>query len=474
MATLGRPPVITVLGHVDHGKTSLLDRIRKANVTAKEAGGITQAIGAYQIDHQGQKLTFIDTPGHAAFSAMRARGGKVADVAILVVAADDGVMPQTKESIEHIKAAGIPYVVAVNKVDLPQANVMKVKSDLAEVGEYVEGYGGNVPLVEISAKTGLGIDQLLENVLLLAELEELKDTSAEPTSAVVIESQLHPHKGPFATLLVKTGKLTLKDDLFSGPTKIGKVKSLVSATGESLSLATPATPVLVLGFGSVPSIGDLITTRPGADAVLAPAVLGKTTDVTAEVKQANVIVKADVAGSLEAILGSLPENINVVSSGVGGVTESDVQSAVGNGAVIICFNVKAAATVAKLASVEKIKVVTFGIIYELFDYLKELVEAIQKEGRVEVVGEAKVLKTFPFNNQIVYGCLVTSGRIRLGDKVGLPADASRQTMQAGESKVVSLRVGKETVKEAKKDTECGLILEPQLDYKVGDVIIIHI
>ena len=224
----------------------------------------------------------------------------------------------------------------------------------------------------------------------------------------------------------------------------------------------------------MPSIGDLITTRPGADAVLAPAVLGKTTNVTAEVKQANVIVKADVTGSLEAILGSLPENINVVSSGVGGVTESDVQSAVGNGAVIICFNVKAAGTVAKLASVEKIKVVTFGIIYELFDYLKELVEAIQKEGRVEVVGEAKVLKTFPFNNQIVYGCLVTSGRIRLGDKVGLPADASRQTMQAGESKVVSLRVGKETVKEAKKDTECGLILEPQLDYKVGDVIIIHI
>ena len=460
MATLGRPPVITVLGHVDHGKTSLLDRIRKANVAGKETGGITQAIGAYQIDHQGQKLTFIDTPGHAAFSAMRARGGKVADVAILVVAADDGVMPQTKESIEHIKAAGIPYVVAVNKVDLPQANVIKVKSDLAEVGEYVEGYGGNVPLVEISAKTGQGIDQLLENVLLLAELEELKDTSNEPASAVVIESQLHPHKGPFATLLVKTGKLTLKDDLFSGPTKIGKVKSLVSATGESLSLATPATPVLVLGFESVPSIGDLITTLPGADAILAPAILGKTTTVS-EVKQASVIIKADVAGSLEAILGSLPENVNVISSSVGGVTESDVQSAVANGAVIVCFNIKAAGTVVKLASVEKVKVVTFGIIYELFDYLKELVEAVQKEGRVELVGEAKVLKTFPFDNQIVYGCLVTSGKIRLGDKVG-------------ESKVVSLRVGKEAVKEAKKDTECGLILQPQLDYQIGDVIIIHI
>lgn len=462
MANLGRPPVITVLGHVDHGKTSLLDRIRKANVAGKELGGITQAIGAYQIDHNGQKLTFIDTPGHAAFSAMRARGGKVADVAILVLAADDGVMPQTKESIDHIKAAGIPYVVAVNKIDLPTANVLKVKSDLAEVGEYVEGYGGNIPLVEISAKTGQGIDGLLENVLLLAELEELKDTAKEPLTAVVIESQLHPHKGPLATLLVKTGKLAPKDDLFSGSAKIGKVRSLVSASGENLNLATPSTPVQVLGLESVPSVGNLITTVPGQTVTSAPTVLGKTTPVpAAEVKQANVIIKADVAGSLEAILGSLPENVQVISSGVGGVTESDIQLAVGNRAVIVCFNVKAAGTVAKLASVEKVTVVSFGIIYELFDYLKELVEDAQKEGRIEVVGEAKVLKTFPFNQQIVYGCLVTSGKIRLSDKVG-------------ESKIVSLRVGKEAVKEAKKDTECGLILEPQLDYQIGDVIITHI
>lgn len=460
MASLGRPPVITVLGHVDHGKTSLLDRIRKANVAGKELGGITQAIGAYQIDHKGQKITFIDTPGHAAFSAMRARGGKVADVAILIVAADDGVMPQTKESIEHIKAAGIPYVVAVNKVDLPQANVLKVKSDLAEVGEYVEGYGGNIPLVEISAKTGQGVDQLLENVLLLAELEELKDGSNQPLTAVVIESQLHPHKGPLASLLVKTGKLAPKDDLFSGSTKIGKVRSLVSATGENLSLASPSTPVLVLGFESVPSVGDLITTLPGQAATSVPTVLGKATSVST-VKQATVIIKADVAGSLEAILGSLPEDVKVIASSVGGVTESDIQSAISNHAVIVCFNVKAAGTVAKLASVEKVKVVSFGIIYELFDYLKDLVEEIQKEGRVEVVGEAKVLKTFPFDKQTVYGCLVTSGKIRMGDKVG-------------ESKIISLRVGKDIVKEAKKDTECGLILDPQLDYKAGDVIITHI
>jgi translation initiation factor IF-2 len=460
MANLGRPPVITVLGHVDHGKTSLLDKIRKANVAAREQGGITQAIGAYQIELLGQKLTFIDTPGHAAFSAMRARGGKVADLAILVIAADDGVMPQTRESIEHIKAAGIPYIVAINKVDLPQANVTKVKSDLAEAGEYVEGYGGNIPVVEISAKTGAGIEKLLETVILLAELEELTDTSNEPTSAVVIESQLHPHKGPLASLLVKTGHLSSKDDLYVGTRKFGKVRSLIGASSDQLSVASPGTPVLVLGFQFVPAVGDLITTIPG-QAVVKAEVLGKTTTIS-ETKQVNIILKADVAGSLEAILGSLPDGVNVLNSAVGGVTESDVALAASNSAIIVCFNVKVAGTVAKLAAVEKVEVISFGIIYELFDYLKDLVEKVQKADRIEVVGEAKILKTFPFDNTTVYGCLVTSGKIRLGDKV------------AQTSKIVSIRIGKETVKEAKKDSECGIILTPPLDYKIGDVIIAHI
>ncbi len=460
---LARPPVITVLGHVDHGKTSLLDRIRKANVAARELGGITQAIGAYQIDHNGQKITFIDTPGHAAFSAMRARGGNIADVAILIVAADDGVMPQTKESIEHIKAAGIPYVVAINKVDLPQADVLKVKSDLAEAGEYVEGYGGNLPVVEISAKTGAGIDKLLETVLLLAELEELKDTSHESTSAVVIESQLHPHKGPLATLLVKTGQLSAKDDLFLGSKKLGKVRSMNLASGESASIATPATPVAILGFEEVPQVGDIITTKATAD-IPKGAILGKSVNIdTLETTvKPNVIIKADVAGSLEAILGSLPETINIVSSSVGGVTESDVLMGSNNHATIVCFNVKAAGTVTKLAEIEKVEVVTFGIIYELFDFVKELSERAGKAAALRIIGEAKVVKTFPFNNQTVYGCVVSSGKIRIGDLVG------------DKSKVISLRIGKDTVKEAKKDQECGLILEPVLDYKPGDTIITHI
>ncbi len=460
MTTLGKPPVITVLGHVDHGKTSLLDQIRKANVAAKELGGITQAIGAYQIDHHGQKITFIDTPGHAAFSAMRARGGSVADVAILIVAADDGVMPQTRESIQHIKAAGIPYVVAVNKIDLPQANVMKVKSDLAEEGQYVEGYGGNIPVVEVSAKTGQGIDQLLENVLLLAELEELKDTSGKPTSAVVIESQLHPHKGPLATLLIQTGKLSARNDLYVGEKKLGKVRSMNLASGEITTTATPATPVQVLGFEEVPEVGDIVTTIPTVG-IPKGAILGKPAATIGEIEKPNIIVKADVAGSLEAILGSLPETVNIIFSGIGAVTESDIQLASTNHATIVCFNVKASGTVAKLASVDGVEVLTFGIIYEFFDFVKELSERAGKAKALKVIGEAKILKTFPFNNQTVFGCLVISGKVRIGDFVT-------------ESKITSLRIGKDIVKEAKKDQECGIILEPTLDYKPGDTIITHI
>lgn len=458
---LGRPPVITVLGHVDHGKTSLLDRIRKANVAAKELGGITQAIGAYQVDHNGGKITFIDTPGHAAFSAMRARGGRVADIAILIVAADDGVMPQTKESIEHIKAAGIPYVVAINKVDLPQANPTKVKADLAELGEYLEGYGGNIPCVEISAKTGTGIDQLLETVLLLGELQELKDTSSLPTSAVVIESLMHLKKGPLATLLVKNGKLTAKDNLFVGSKKVGKVRSLTLATGENTTLAGPSTPVLVLGFEVVPAVGDIVTTVPGLD-IVKGEVLGKTTinPTPGALKIPNVIIKADVAGSLEAILGSLPDSVNIVSAAVGSVTESDIQTAVSDQATIICFNVKATGTVAKLAQIEKVEIASFGIIYELFDYVKELSERAGKEAQLKILGEAVVLKTFPFDDKVIYGCQITSGRFRIGDLVS-------------SSKITSIRIGKEVVKEAKKDQECGLIIEPALDYKIGDVIIAH-
>lgn len=451
-----QPPVITVLGHVDHGKTSLLDRLRNANVAAGEAGGITQSIGAYQIEYKGKTLTLIDTPGHAAFSAMRARGGQVADIAILVVAADDGVMPQTKESIQHIQKAGIPFIVAINKSDLPDANILKVKQGLADSNVYVEGYGGNVPVVEISAKTGAGFDTLIETIILLSEIEELPDTQTKPTSAIVIESFLHPQKGPMATLLVQNGILRTKDDLFLGSSKIGKIKSMLTSFAKNLDIAPPSTPVQILGLTSVPPVGEIITTIQGLQSINPSS----KTILTIEnnLDKPKIILKADTAGSLEALLGSLPDTIIVISSGVGPVTESDVQFAATNQAIIVCFNLKSTPNVTKLASVENVHMVTFKIIYELFDYLKEISQILKKKNEPIVTGEAQILKLFPFDDQIVYGCLVTSGRFRVNDNV------------AG-SKVVSIRVGKESIKEVKKDAQCGLILDPNQNLKEGDIIV---
>lgn len=455
--TATRPPVVTILGHVDHGKTSLLDRIRHATVAAGEVGGITQAIGAYQIEHQGKKITFIDTPGHAAFSAMRRRGGQAADVAILIVAADDSVMPQTKESIEHIKAAGIPYVVAVNKTDLAGVNPERVKTDLANEGVFVEGYGGNVPIVNISAKTGEGVDDLLEIILLLAELEELKDNSSNcPATALVIESSMHSQKGPLATLLVKSGVFDKNDPLFDGNVDFGKIRSMLDFSGKSIDKATPSTPFQVIGFDKVPNIGDIITSEPCEDQTQ-KSTFGVADTVSEDIP--TIILKADVQGSLEAISENIKDKANIVSSSVGLVTDSDIETAIATKAEILGFNVKMSAPVARMAEIEHIKFSNFKIIYQLFDYLKELQEkkTSQIAPKVITVGEAKVLKVFNFGGTIVYGCLITSGKMKLGDTIG-------------DSKITSLKVGKADVEEAKKDQECGLVLSPNTEYKAGDIM----
>lgn len=454
-----RPPVVTILGHVDHGKTSLLDRIRHAQVAAGEHGGITQAIGAYQIEHKGKKITFIDTPGHAAFSAMRRRGGQAADVAVLVVAADDSVMPQTIESIAHIKSAGIPFVVAVNKVDLPGVNPDKVKTDLANNGVYVEGYGGNIPFVNISAKTGAGIEDLLEVILLLAELEELKDNSQETlATALVIESSLHPQIGPLATLLVRQGIFKKNGNLFLGLKNIGKIRSMIDYTGKAIAEASPSTPFQVIGLSTVPSVGDMITNLPslrgdGVDAAIQD--IGNAIDS----EKPNILLKADVQGSLEAVLGSIKDQANIVSSSVGNVTDTDIQTASAAGAEILGFNVRIGSNVAKLAEIEKVKFTNFRIIYQLFDYLKELqeIKTIAQGPKIIETGQATVLKVFNFGGTIVYGCLVTSGKIKLHDQI--------QT-----SRVSSLQVGKANVEEVKKDQEFGLVLTPKMDLKPGDII----
>jgi len=456
-AAAARPPVVTILGHVDHGKTSLLDHIRHAEVAAGEIGGITQAIGAYQIEHDGKKITFIDTPGHAAFSAMRRRGGQAADVAILLVAADDSVMPQTQESIEHIKSAGIPFVVAVNKTDLPGVNPERVKTDLANNGVYVEGYGGNVPLVNISAKTGAGIDELLEIILLLAELEELKDNSSEAAKAVVIESSLHSQKGPLATLLVKQGTFKKNDDLFDGEENYGKIRSMVDYKGNAIYEATPSTPFQVIGLAKVPNVGDIMTTSSsqlGADTTSTFRI-----DKESDDEKPTIILKADVQGSLEAILASIKDQANIVAASVGMVSDTDIQTAISSGAEILGFNVKMASSVIRLAEIEKVKFTNFRIIYQLFDYLKELgaKKIIDQGPKIIEMGQAKVLKVFNFSGVIVYGCMVISGKIRLGDTVS-------------SSKITSIKMNKADISEAKKDQEIGLVITPNIELKAGDIM----
>ncbi|KKT73191.1 MAG: Translation initiation factor IF-2 [Candidatus Collierbacteria bacterium GW2011_GWB1_44_6] len=454
-----RPPVVTILGHVDHGKTSLLDRIRHAEVAAGEIGGITQAIGAYQIDYKGKKITFIDTPGHAAFSAMRRRGGQAADVAVLIVAADDSVMPQTIESIEHIKSAGIPFVIAVNKVDLPGVNPDRVKTDLANNGVYVEGYGGNVPLVNISAKSGAGIDDLLEIILLLAELEELRDNSQDiPASNLVIESLLHPQIGPLATLLVKQGTFKKNDSLYSGKKNIGKIRSMIDYRGKSILEAGPSTPFQVIGLSDVPSVGDILTSSPASPSSLDRGSSGKVVSAT-DVEKPNILLKADVQGSLEAILGTIKDQANIIASSVGNVSDTDVQTASSASAEILGFNVRLSSSVVKLAEIEKVKFTNFRIIYQLFDYLKELQEkkTVAMGPKIIESGTATVLKVFNFGGTIVYGCLVTSGKFKLGDKIQ-------------NSKIASIQLGKANVDEVKKDQEFGVTLVPNIELKPGDIM----
>ncbi|KKT39477.1 MAG: Translation initiation factor IF-2 [Candidatus Collierbacteria bacterium GW2011_GWF1_44_12] len=457
-ATRTRPPVVTILGHVDHGKTSLLDRIRHAEVAAGEIGGITQAIGAYQIEHQGKKITFIDTPGHAAFSAMRARGGHAADVAILIVAADDSVMPQTRESIDHIRKAGIPFVVAMNKIDLPDANPERIKADLANNGVYVEGYGGNVPMVQISAKTGQGIEDLLEVILLLSELEELTDNAqATPATALVIESSLHSQKGPLATLLVKQGTYHKNDNLFDGIENYGKIRSMIDYAGRSLEVAPPSTPIQIIGFSQVPNVGDIITSTPLQQT---PGAVAGVSALEVSVERPNIILKADVQGSLEAIIASIKDEANVLQAAVGMVSETDVQNAVAGKAEIIGFNTKIPSSVAKLAEVEHVKFSNFRIIYQLFDYLKELKQTLTESQAPKLIetGQAKVMKVFNFAGTIVYGCICTSGKINKGDLIN-------------GSVATSVKAGGKDVEEVKKDQEFGVVIDPLLDFKPGDIII---
>jgi len=488
-----RPPVVAVLGHVDHGKTTLLDKIRKADVASGEAAGITQHIGAYQVKlgaERGKrgtrktqsKITFIDTPGHEAFSKMRSRGAQVADLAILVVAANDGVKPQTKEAISHIKQAKIPFLVAINKMDLQAASVEMVKGQLAETDVLVEGYGGDVVCVEVSAKTGKGIPQLLEMLLLLAEMQELKLEKKAAFKGVIIESLLDKCKGPLATLIVKKGVLRLGDRLIAEDTK-GKVKAMFDDKGKRIKRAGPSEPVQVLGFKGVPPVGSVVkkttkTTRVGAG--LVPARNGKVDLIPArpkkaakqeeanEIKQIKLILKADVAGTLEAIKANFTEEICLISEGVGAITESDILLAQSTGAVVIGFNVPVPQDVKKLSEMEKVKIKTYDVIYHLLEDLQgQILKMLEPTIDEEVLGKTEVIAEFDIKGNHIAGCKVKEGVFSKKQ----PVHIMRGEKKLADAKISQMQKEREDVEEVKKGNEVGLVFKPDIDFKLGDVII---
>lgn len=476
-----RPPIVVILGHVDHGKTSILDYIRQTKTADKESGGITQHIGAYQIKHQNKDITFIDTPGHEAFSAMRSRGAKVADIAVLVVAAEEGVKPQTKEAIEHIKKIGLPAIVALNKIDKKEALPEKVKKELAANGLAVESAGGQIPSVNLSAKTGQGIDQLLEIINLVAEMEELKSDGQKPAQGVIIESHLDALRGPTATLLVKDG--TLKNqDVVGTSSAFGKVKAMQDFQSQPIAKATASQPVIMTGFGQVPQIGEkfnVFKTLEAAQAKVAPKTAEIKKDENAPLidvdkKTLNLILKADVQGSLEAIrqsLKSIPsEEVTnkILKAEVGQISESDVKLAESTSAKIIGFRVKNPRETQQLAELKKVKILTYDIIYELIQGIREmLIKLLAPEIVKNVIGQIKILALFTAKKERqVIGGKVISGQA----KKGVQAEVIRDNKKIGQGKIIQLQRNKNDVAEVAKSQECGMMFESQIVIDKGDVL----
>jgi len=488
-----RPPVVTVMGHVDHGKTSLLDYIRNTKVTDKEAGGITQHIGAYHVETDKGVISFIDTPGHAAFTAMRARGAQVTDIVILVVAANDGVMPQTQEGIEHAKAAGVPMIVAVNKVDLPEANIDKVKQDLASHEVVPEDWGGEVQFIEVSALTGQGIDDLLDAISLQAEVMELKAVKDSNASGIVVESSLDKGRGPVATVLVKSGTLKKGDMILCGE-QFGRIRSLIDENGNDIESAGPSIPAVVLGLSGVPIAGDeflVVKNKKHAreaaqehreqerEMRLKRQQAAKLENLMSQMGQeeklnVNLLVKADVQGSVEALRESLQAisnddvNVNVISAGVGGITNADAQLAAASNAIIIGFNVRADKAAREFIKESDLDLHYFSIIYEAIDQVKQSVTGILgTEIKEEIIGNADVRDVFRSSKfGTIAGCLVSEGVVRRDN----PIRVLRDNVVIFEGELESLRRHKDDVKEVKSGTECGIGVKQYNDVQPGDQI----
>jgi translation initiation factor IF-2 len=490
-----RPPVVTIMGHVDHGKTSLLDAIRETEVVAGEAGGITQHIGAYQVHQNGNRITFLDTPGHEAFTAMRARGAKVTDLAVIVVAADDGVMPQTVEAIDHAKAAGVPILVAVNKIDRPDSQPDRVRNELASQGLNPEEWGGDTIFVDVSAKTKEGLDTLLEMIGLAAEFEELKANPKAPASGFVIEANLDPGRGPVATVLVERGTLSVGDAIVAGST-FGKVRAMLDYTGARIESAGPGDPAEVLGMNDVSEAGERFEAVPNerrarqlaqergqrlkaeslarqqARTISLEEVFNKAT--AGEVKQLGIVLKADVSGSLGALqdeIAKLPQEriaVDVIHAAPGGITESDVMLAAASDAIIIGFNVRPLADARRAADREGVEIRTYSVIYKVTEDLHAALEGmLEPEEIEETVGQAEVKELFRASRVgTIAGCLVTDGKVTRTAQVRLVRDGT--VVWTG--RVGSLRRFKDNVQEVEEGLECGIVLEGYQDVKVDDVL----
>ncbi|MEA2007448.1 MAG: translation initiation factor IF-2 [Patescibacteria group bacterium] len=491
---VSRPPVVTILGHVDHGKTTLLDTLRKTRVAEKESGGITQHINAYQLTKKNQLITFIDTPGHEAFSAMRQRGAGLADIAILVVAADDGVKPQTKEVTKHLIENKIPIIVAINKIDKPEANANKVKQELAEIGLLLEGYGGDVPFNEISAKNNTGLDNLLDTILLVSDLHNFKANPKRDAFGIVLEAHKDPQKGPLATVLIKTGSLKVGQDIMVGLIH-GRVRKIEDYTGKSIEIAPPSIPITIVGLSDVPQSNDVLQVRAqksdkrsrrlaktsasngpiSAGAISSQQLISNIDEALG--KKHSIIIKSDVRGTLEAIkqildtIKSDEVSLSIINEGVGPITETDIQTAQTNNATIYGFNVFPTSVANRLAESAKISIKTFSVIYELVEKVKEeMSELLEPEIKRVNLGRLKILAIFKnLKKGMVVGGKVMNGKIVKGENM----EITRDKEFVGKGILTQLQQDKKETSQVKEGLECGISFNGKDKIEVGDVLLCY-